>query len=278
MIVDYGSFDLALSIRRYDPLFQNLHGYAFGERNGVGQNETGYYVGFRGKVFPTTRLSFYFDQFKLSYPTSTNPMPVQGWDSVGLLEQKLARKLSLQLKIRVKNKEQAFTVADEYGREEDKLVCQRRINARLQMNCTMIRRLILRSRIEKVWVQWDDLGGRINSWPSSQGVMMYQDIRFDFTQKGSISYRSTFFDTETYDARLYQYEAGMPGMMTSRMLSGRGIHWYVLARYQIMPWLNANIKYSCSNYDDRDTIGSGWEEIAGDADHRMDFQLDWEIK
>ena len=278
MIVDCGSFDFALSVRRYDRHYQNPHGFAFGERNGSGQNEHGYYLGLRGKVLPTTRFSFYFDQFKHPWPSATTPMPVHGWDSVSLIEQKLGRKLNLYAKIRIKNKEQTTTVQDEYGRKQCKLVFQRKISARLQLQCSMLPRLTLRSRIEKVWVRWDDLGGRIDAPPNSQGVMLFQDVRVDISQRMLINLRLTFFDTESYDARLYQYEAAMPGMWSSRMLYGKGTRWYVIVRFNAARWLKANVKYSCTIYDDRDSIGSGWETIDGDTDHRLDFQLDLNIK
>lgn len=277
MIVDYGSFDLALSVRRYDHNYTSPHSFAFGERNGRGQNEHGYYFGVRGKILPATRVSFYFDQFKSPYPTTRNPMPAHGWDSVCYLEQKLARKLSLSAKIRVKNKEQAYSLEDEYGRNETKLVFQRRITARTQLLCTLVKNLILRSRIEKVWLQWDDLDARINVQPPSQGVLLYQDVRLELSKRIRLNWRLAFFDTDNYDARLYQYEAAMPGMWSSRMLYGKGTRWYILARINLIHWLKVHAKYSSTIYDDRDSIGSGLEKIESATDRRFDLQLDWKL-
>jgi hypothetical protein len=58
-----------------------------------------------------------------------------------------------------------------------------------------------------------------------------------------ISARVIFYDTDSYDTRLYEYENDLDGVLTSALLYGNGFRWYLLAKYDMLPYLKLTLKY-----------------------------------
>ena len=67
----------------------------------------------------------------------------------------------------------------------------------------------------------------------------------------------TFFESDSFDSRLFQYENDLPGVLTNRALFGRGNRWYLLVKYQPLKKFAAYLKYSETYRDDVDVIGTG---------------------
>ena len=83
--------------------------------------------------------------------------------------------------------------------------------------------------------------------------------------------------TDSYNARLYEYEDDLPGACTSTVLYGNGIRWYVLGTMQITAHVRLSIKYSGTLHDGATSIGTGADEIPGDTQRTAGVQLDWRL-
>jgi hypothetical protein len=84
-----------------------------------------------------------------------------------------------------------------------------------------------------------------------------------------------FFDTESYDSRVYAYENDLRGAFSNPSLYGRGRRWYVLVRSSLIDGvLTLSCKYAATQKDGARTISSGDAEIAGDLDDRFGLQID----
>jgi hypothetical protein len=87
--------------------------------------------------------------------------------------------------------------------------------------------------------------------------------------------RLVFFDTESYDARVYEFENDVRGAFANPALYGRGRRWYVLLRTSpVGGILTFSCKYAATQKEGIRTISSGNTEIAGDLDDRFSLQLD----
>lgn len=106
------------------------------------------------------------------------------------------------------------------------------------------------------------------------GVMMYQDIKFKpLFSKLSFSLRYTYFNTESYESRIYAYESDVLYGYSIPAYYGKGKKIYLLLKYNIIKNTDLWIKLSETTYNDRDVIKTGWEEIQGNKLSELKVQL-----
>ncbi|MFQ5641691.1 MAG: hypothetical protein ACE5IR_27260, partial [bacterium] len=108
----------------------------------------------------------------------------------------------------------------------------------------------------------------------ARGILLYQHIKYSPTPRFHFTARMTFFDTESFDARIFQYENDLPGVITNRGLFGKGSRWFILVKIKPFKYTEMNVKYSETYRDDVETIGSGPDLITGRLDRRIAVQLD----
>ena len=131
-----------------------------------------------------------------------------------------------------------------------------------------MRRVSLRTR-----VGWSSFCGETGD--ASHGIVLLQDVQ---AQLGdfSIGGRVALFDVESYDARLYVAERGLEYDNGGTSLYGKGMRFYLLARYNLKDRLVFGLKYSVTAYVDRETVGSGYELI--DKPYRQQLRLQLRYK
>jgi len=261
-------WDFVLSVRRYPRDFISLHGYAFGQRNGATQNEYGIYTGLRVRLSPTIRLSAYYDQFEFPWRTAAIPLPIRGTDFLLAADLRPVRKFVVELKYKSEKKGDAVTAEDEFGRDITQLVDRSQRNGRVTATLDVSRKLRLRGRVELVKVEYSAFAG------GQKGILLYQDLRWRPFSRLTVDARLIFFDTDSYDSRIYEYESELRGTLFNPALYGKGRRWYVVARYIAFGVLEISAKYSETYRDDLKRIGSGPDEIPGNVDNRLSGQVD----
>jgi hypothetical protein len=103
---------------------------------------------------------------------------------------------------------------------------------------------------------------------------VFQDVRVLPLDRLRIDARVIAFHTDSYDSRLYEYESELSGTLSNPALFGKGLRWYILARYEVSPAVDIWLKYSQTMREGVKSIGSGASEILGDRDSRLSVQLD----
>ena len=271
-LLDFRQILVALLFRDYAKDFQNLHGFGFADANGSSQNERGYYTGFNFRITQSTELSAYYDVFLHPWRTFFEPLPFEGSEFLGQLEQRFRNHINLTLRFRQSQTQQAETFKDEFSRDKQEFVEIMKRQWRLQLEYSLSPQLRLRNRFEFVTHdrhRFADAAGET----AEDGFMMYQDIRFRPTNSLEVASRLTFFDTDSFNSGLFQYENDLPGTVTNRALFGEGSRWYVLIKYTYR-LINLSVKYSETFRDDTETTGSGADLVAGRLDRRIGFQID----
>ena len=81
------------------------------------------------------------------------------------------------------------------------------------------------------------------------------------------------FDTESYDSRIYTYEHDVLYAFSIPSWYGRGIRTYLNTRLDLGRHVDLWLKYALSWYPERETIGSGLNEIEGHRKSDLSFQL-----
>ncbi|MEK6571348.1 MAG: helix-hairpin-helix domain-containing protein [Bacteroidota bacterium] len=260
--------DFVVSFRNYPRDFISLHGFAFGERNGTTRNEAGLYMGLRMRVARGVVLSGYYDQFKFPWQTATIPFPIQGSDFLLAAELRPFQKFNIEFKYKSEVKGDAVSTTDEFGRTVAPLTDRTQRNGRLTAALDITRDLRVRGRLELVKVQYSEFAS------CGKGILLYQDIRWEPSPRLTLDARLIFFDTDSYDTRIYEFESELRGTLFNPALYGRGRRWYLMARYAVFEGLEVSAKYSEIYHDDLKKVGSGADEINGNVENRFGAQVD----
>ena len=258
-----GGADVLVVGRSYAPDFTSLHGYPFGERNGVGQNERGLYAGVRLKPSPSWTLNAYLDQYRFPFLRFNVPRPSRGTEALLHVEHRPRRYARVYAQARTETREVGIDVpggdaGGVPGSVVGGLAEQTRQTVRLHGEWDASRRLRLRARIE---------GSRFvdaePDAPARLGSLVYQDVRWSPLSWLRADARLTLFDTDGYDARLYAYENDLTGVFAVPALSGRGVRAYVLFRAQPAEGVVAQLKLATTWLRNVRGFGSGATAVEG---------------
>ncbi len=245
MFVEFERLKLIMIGRKYSKDFTSFYGHGFGENGNNPQNEQGIYFGMRYNPFKNIKLNIYFDQFKFPWRTFYIPMPSQGRDFLFRAKYKIIKNLWLSLQFKSEQK-------DQYNCEIEMVIPRDKKNMRIQIDYQPLSNLKLRFRIEKNQVNYNYYKQLQSRNPISyRGMLLYQDMILKFHSNLEVAVRLTFFDTDHYESRLYQFEHDVPGMLTNQMLYGTGTRGYIRIRWNIKNMVNLSIKFGSTQYHHR---------------------------
>ena len=256
------NFTFISSIRSYPRNFYSLHGYAFGERNGVTQNEFGIYTGFKWRT-PVGLLNFYYDQFKFPYATFFNPNSTQGDEYLVDFLTKPIKRFELRARYKYENKDQTELI------ENSKSIVKRlRQVIRGEIIYSISNKIRLRGRFEYNTFRIAQTG------ENEKGYLIFQDIRYSPTNNFNLYGRIIFFKTDSFGSAIYEYENNLTGVLTNIPLFDEGIRWYLLLRYRPHKIFTVSAKYSETYKPAEKSLGSGETTIPGNLDNTVSLQLD----
>ncbi|KAF0152088.1 MAG: hypothetical protein FD143_1382 [Ignavibacteria bacterium] len=258
------NFSLLVSYRNYSEDYWNLHSNGFGERDNT-QNENGFYIGARWKSIYGT-FNVYFDQFKFSYLSDKFRFPAQGNDFLVYYVYKPLKNAELRWRYKNEVKQQLAKVNDVYG-----LSSIRKQNFRGEFVYKLLKNLQLRSRIEYVTTT--------PTAPLTQenGYLIFQDVKYSFKEYLSLSTRFVFFQTDSYNSRIYEFENDLTGVMTNPGLFGEGMRWYIVFKYNAPYGFTFSAKYSELYKPNEKFLGSGSSFIPSNLDNRLSLQMDYAL-
>jgi hypothetical protein len=84
---------------------------------------------------------------------------------------------------------------------------------------------------------------------------------------------SFLFNTDDYSSRVYLYEPNVLYSSGSIVLYGRGLRTYFLVKFSPLPILDLWLKAGMTMFEDKVSIGSGWDEIEGNKKTSVHTQL-----
>lgn len=127
----------------------------------------------------------------------------------------------------------------------------------------------LRNRMETVTYYEKGVG-------RSYGYLIYQDLLWKTAKRWSGNFRLAWFHTDDFDTRIYTYENNVRFAYSIPFFYGKGIRSYTNLRVNIGRKISLWAKLARTWYIDQETIGSGWDEIKGNARTNFTFELIWE--
>jgi len=215
---DLQDLKLGLKYWHVSKNFQSPYGSVFDDTNPFPQGKEGIYAALQYKVTKSILLKGYKLLSKDLWRTYNSPLPEAKNEWFCQLELNLDK---TRTEFRLRSKQEEFYEQDDNSKEIRKT--EHQIIARLQNEFRPAARLSLKSRLEYTKL---DLS-------REKGLYFFQDLRTDIFKHLNFNGRITFFQTDSYTSRLYEYENDLPGSFSNFVLYGQGYTWYILLRQKL---------------------------------------------
>lgn len=242
-------FETTISIRHYEKDYANFFSNAFGI-NSNNSNETGVYAGATILLNRLFTLSAYADVYRFPYLKYQIWASTRGNDYSVQLNMTPGRYVFMYLRYR--NSLRELGVVENLIRRTAALT---KHSIRWHGDFSITGNLTLKTRLEYIVTL---------SKERRNGFLMYQDITYRTKDtRFSSSLRYAWFNTDSYDERIYAYENDLLYVFSVPAYYYKGNRIYLLCSYKITKNITAWLRISNTFYSDRDSIGGGGEEIYG---------------
>jgi len=255
--------ELSVVYRNYNRNFHTFYGNAFGEdyRN---NNEKGLYMGL--KVIPTRNLffTFFYDRFHFPWLRYRADGPSDGFEGMALADYKPSNSLSFRLVYRVKERE---LNDDKDQNPFHKLEPGLKQWVRLDMDLKPRGIFSTRSRV------------MMNSYRFCSGMSKGYLIAQDVSLTGRVLFirgRVSYFSTDDYDTRQFVYEHDLLYVYSVPFFYGHGWRYYLVGGMHAGPRWTFWFKMAQTRYLDRESVGSGLNEIQGNV--KTEYRLQMRIR
>lgn len=249
--------------RNYARDYQTFYNTGFAEGSHT-QNETGLYMGLRLKPASAWTINTYFDMFHHSWLKYQVNAPSRGHEF--LVQPAYRPNKQTEIYARFRQQLRQKNSRDPDGTVtpvED--VLQR--NYRLNFSFQAMESILLKSRIEYVTIQ------RKSNMPE-QGMLFTQDIVFrPKTLPFDLTLRYALFDTDSYDSRIYTFEANALYVFSVPAYYYQGSRAYAMIRYTFLRKYDLWVRYGGSYYANRQSLSAGSELIKGNRKQDITVQL-----
>lgn len=256
--------------RSYGAKFVSLNGKAFGENSTV-QNEEGVLFSWKSQSVRNTVIEAYADF--MYFPWMKQNVSASSYGFEGMVQATVSpsSKWALLARYRIKTKQKDFIYDSEDG-DITTLEYNTNQSLKMQLNLNLSAHLSLRTSASGILVTFGNN-------PNDKGFAVGENIRWQNPKNQCrIDLGITYFNTDNYNARVYQYEPTLLYSFGSTAYYYKGIRTTLLANLPLVKdTLFLNAKFAMTKYFNQNTIGSGLEMI--DANHREDLlvQVRWKF-
>ena len=246
-------------IRNYDKKYNALWANSFGESSAA-NNEKGLYFGTKILVAKGLAISAYSDFYKSEWLNFSTAGPSQGWDFLAQADYRISRKASVYLRYKNEEKDQKTTDGTLLFNQPE---ITRRTRFHFQYKPS--ESIVLKTRFEHCFF-------KANS--PENGFIAFQDIQFIPSKiPANISVRLAWFNTKSYNSRIYAYENDLLYTFSIPAFFGNGLRSYLNLKYNMSDRLEIWFKLANTYYPNQETISSGYTEITGNKKTEVKFQV-----
>ncbi|MFL5742532.1 MAG: hypothetical protein ACJ75B_20075 [Flavisolibacter sp.] len=250
--------DLSLLYRYISKDFTSLSGDAFTE-NPEPRNEKGIFMGFLFRYSSSLQLNVYADLFSFPWLQYRVNAPSSGSDYLMQLNYQPSKLVEWNLRFRSRSKAIDNTGAALIGYPEQ----QWKKNLRLETKNQLSRQFSLRTRTEIVWLE---------GIKNEEGFLGFAEIYFRARRGLDVNARLQYFETGSYDSRVYASESDV--LFGSPVLAfyQKGFRYYLNLHYQFSHMISFWFRLAETYYPEKNSIGSGMTEIEGNRQTEVRLQ------
>ena len=254
---------MSIIYRNYGKDYQTFYNNAFSEGSRT-QNESGLYAGLKLSLSKSFSLNTYVDIFKFPWMKYQVDGPSDGHEFLIQPSFKPSRALEIYARFREQRRQKNSRDSDGSVTSLENVI-QR--NYRLNLSYQISESIQLKSRVEFVTVDR-------KSNAREKGVILTQDIVFSPKSFPlSLALRYALFDTDSYDSRIYTFEKNALYVFSAPAYYYQGSRAYALIRWTFLRKFDLWVRYGINVYSNRNSLGSGPEEIKGNTKSDLTIQL-----
>ncbi len=221
-VSDLRHLEMASVFRNYDRDYYNLRASSFS--GDEPWNERGVYVGLRTRA-RGSKVSFYVDGVQHPGPRHGESFPTSGYEVASSLERNYGNGMTARLRGKLARRKMSVVNPDDpYSRMS---ITSSRETVSGDVSWNPRGPLSMRLRYSSVRVSGNEKG---SLWSAGFGYARERVVNL----KGRVIY----YDTSSYESRVYEWEDNLPGRVDFGPLWGEGMKWYLLlgvrsARYTV---------------------------------------------
>ena len=253
--------DLSLVQRSISKAYQAVSANAFTE-NVYPTNENGLYMGITVRPTAAWRLDAYADLYKFPWLKYLVDAPSSGKDFLAQLT--YVPNKQLEIYSRFKNETRQTNQPDN-NTVTNFLITVPKKNWRTQIGYKLNPSLTLRNRMEVVW--YNQKGGL------ERGFLSFLDFIYRPMMKPfSGIIRLQYFETDSYNARIYAYENDVLYSYSIPVFYDKGYRYYLTLSYDLTKKLSFWLRFAQTIHRDKKSIGTGLDEISGNKKTEIKVQ------
>jgi hypothetical protein len=259
-------FSAVVLHRNYDRDYRSFFSNAVGENTDVA-NEQGFYTGLNFTPNKKFIYSVYFDYFKFPWLKFRVDSASEGHEVLvqGVYLPKKTLKILFRLKRELKQQNPDAT---------DKTTGLKDVfkgSARAAIDWRLSKTIDFQQRIElSIYKKGEN--------DQEMGKLIYSDFNFHRpSSKISGNIRVAYFDTPSYNSRIYAYEDDVLYGSSFGAYLDKGFKTYGNMRYRVTRKMDVWARYSIIVYRDKETISSGLDEIAGNQKSDVKIQVRYQF-
>ncbi|MDR1879454.1 MAG: helix-hairpin-helix domain-containing protein [Tannerellaceae bacterium] len=259
-------FSLLALYRYYDRRYRSFFGHAFSQGSSLG-NEEGLYLGMQLTPFAYWKVAMFADFFRFPWLKYGVDAPSSGREYMLRLDYAPAAGIACYVRYKYRRKERNATLSG--GKAYAVLPSAlRRLRAEMQY---AVRAVSFKTAAEGV--MYDEERGK-----RSKGFMLSQSVGWKPPGKPfQAALYAALFRTDDYDSRITSYEKAILYAFSMPSFYGKGVRLTANARWDIVERLSLSVKFSCTQYADRDIIGTELEAIEGRRKTEVSTLLGWKF-
>lgn len=253
--------DVSIVQRTIQKGYQSINGNAFTE-NTYPTNETGFYTGVTIRPAIGWKFDLYGDIYKFPWLKYLVDAPSHGKDFLVQLTYTPDKKVEIYTRFRNETKQ---------SNQSDNLTVTNFLATipkqswRTQLMFKLNSSVALRNRIELLWY---DKKGKNNE----NGFLTFFDIIYKpMLNPFSGIVRLQYFETGGYNSRIYAYENDVLYSYSIPSFSDKGFRYYTTINFDLTRKISFWLRWAQTIYKNRNTVGSGLDEIQGNK--RSEFKL-----
>ncbi|MFT3946058.1 MAG: helix-hairpin-helix domain-containing protein [Agriterribacter sp.] len=245
--------DMMFLYRNISAKYQSLYGNAF-TVNTLPTNENGLYAGISIRPVYKIKLDAYTDLFSFAWLKYRVDAPSRGQEYFLQCTYIPSKQAEASTRFRFINKPLNNKSA---GNALNEIISFSNKTWRTQINYQLNAAWSIRQRFELLWYTSE------NENPE-KGFLSYFDIFFKpKMSKLSINTRLQYFESDSYNSRLYAYENDVLYYYAVPVFYDKGMRYYLNIKYNVLKSASLWIKWGQAIYSNKTGIGSGLDKIAG---------------
>lgn len=239
-----------LLYRDYPATYQAMYAKAFADGSRV-QNERGLYLGTTFHPLAKVIVSMYGDIVKFPTPKYNTQEPSSAIDLYTMATYNFTRDRFFEVRYKFKQKEKNAKYPDD---KTTIVLPYQTHKVRLRYNNTLRSGWYFRTTVDFASYQ-------VKNFPNELGYMISQNLGHRGNKKVHGDAFFGYFNSDSYDARLYSYERNILSTFYMPSFYGEGFRAALSVRWNIRNNLSFSVKASQTRYFNRDIISSGTEQI-----------------